>query len=219
MAHELDHVFVMCSPGAPEAEALLEAGLREGSSNTHPGQGTACRRFFFGNAYLEMVWVSDEAEAQSPAARPTRLFERWSGRDAGACPFGVVLRPAGALPGEPPFDTWTYSPSYFPPGVAIEVAVGTRLTEPELFYWRLPRRPDALPRQPTEHTPSRREITGLTIGMPDPSSRTAAIRAAEGLGLLSCGPSTEYLMTLEFDACGAQTLVDLRPRLPLVLRS
>jgi hypothetical protein len=218
MAHELDHVFVMCSPGAPEAEALIEAGLREGSPNTHPGQGTACRRFFFDNAYLELVWVSDAAEVLRPAARPTRLFDRWSGRDAGACPFGVVLRPAGALPGEPPFDTWTYSPSYFPPGVAIEIAVGTQLTEPELFYCRLPRRPDALPHQPTEHTPSRREITGLTIGMRDPSSRTAAIRAAEGLGLLSCVPSAEHLMTLEFDEGRARRPVDLRPRLPLVLR-
>jgi hypothetical protein len=50
----LDHVFVMCSKGAPEAEALLRVGLREGAGNTHPGQGTACRRFFFENAYLEL---------------------------------------------------------------------------------------------------------------------------------------------------------------------
>jgi hypothetical protein len=44
----------MCSKGAPEAEALLRVGLREGAGNTHPGQGTACRRFFFENAYLEL---------------------------------------------------------------------------------------------------------------------------------------------------------------------
>ena len=66
---ELDHVFVMCDVGAPEAAALHALGLREGSPNTHPGQGTACRRFFFGNAYLELVWVTDAAEAQAPARR------------------------------------------------------------------------------------------------------------------------------------------------------
>jgi len=56
---ELDHVFILCDEGAPEAAALLRIGIREGSGNTHPGQGTACRRFFFANAYLELVWVDD----------------------------------------------------------------------------------------------------------------------------------------------------------------
>jgi hypothetical protein len=51
---ELDHVFVMCAAGAPEAEALVRLGLTEGSSNVHPGQGTRCRRFFLRDQYLEL---------------------------------------------------------------------------------------------------------------------------------------------------------------------
>jgi len=47
MVPVLDHVFILCSPGAPESGALNRLGLTEGSPNTHPGQGTACRRFFF----------------------------------------------------------------------------------------------------------------------------------------------------------------------------
>jgi hypothetical protein len=66
---ELDHFFICTAAGAPEAERLIELGLTEGAPNTHPGQGTACRRFFFENAFLELVWVTDAAEAQSPAAR------------------------------------------------------------------------------------------------------------------------------------------------------
>jgi len=90
----LDHVVVMCSFGAAaEAEALAARGIREGKSNVHPGQGTACRRFFFGNAYLELLWVSDPEEAQSEETRPTRLFERWAGRSEGACPFAIIGRP------------------------------------------------------------------------------------------------------------------------------
>jgi len=50
LSFAIDHVFVMCSPGAPEAAALIRAGLTEGSANTHPGQGTANRRFFFRDA-------------------------------------------------------------------------------------------------------------------------------------------------------------------------
>src|SRR5689334_20248704 len=90
---ELDHVFILGAAGAPGAAALQRIGLREGSSNTHPGQGTACRRFFFANAYLELAWVENEAEAGGGEAKRTRLLDRWAMRHAGACPFGLILRP------------------------------------------------------------------------------------------------------------------------------
>jgi len=83
MALALDHVFVCTAVGAPEAEALTAAGFAEGAGNVHPGQGTACRRFFFRNAFLELVWVHDEAEARSPETAPTRLWERWRDRADG----------------------------------------------------------------------------------------------------------------------------------------
>ena len=44
---ELDHLLVWVDVGGPEAERLAAFGLTEGAPNTHPGQGTACRRFFF----------------------------------------------------------------------------------------------------------------------------------------------------------------------------
>ena len=57
MAPRLHHVFVTTAPGAPEAEALIELGMVEGSSNTHPGQGTANRRFFFEDMGLELLFL------------------------------------------------------------------------------------------------------------------------------------------------------------------
>jgi hypothetical protein len=57
---ELDHIYCLCPAEAEvAARALARIGLTEGSRNSHPGQGTACRRFFFENAYLELLWVSD----------------------------------------------------------------------------------------------------------------------------------------------------------------
>jgi len=50
MAIELDHLFICVSIRAPEADRLAAFGLTEGTPNTHPGQGTACRRFFLGKA-------------------------------------------------------------------------------------------------------------------------------------------------------------------------
>jgi len=68
---ELDHLFVCTAPGAPEAEKLVQLGLHEGPPNQHPGQGTACRRFSFVNAMIELFWVNDAREAQSESTRRT----------------------------------------------------------------------------------------------------------------------------------------------------
>src|SRR5437667_11016558 len=94
-AFEIDHLFICTCIGACEAERLLAFGLTEGTPNVHPGQGTANRRFFFRNAFLELLWVQDSSTAQSAAIRPTHLWEHWSGRRSSACPFGFIFRPAG----------------------------------------------------------------------------------------------------------------------------
>ena len=82
MRMELDHMFVCTDPGAPEAEKLVQFGLHEGPPNQHPGQGTACRRFAFANAMIELLWVSDAKEAQSQEyTTHLALGEMvWSGR-------------------------------------------------------------------------------------------------------------------------------------------
>src|ERR1700761_6859505 len=96
MKIELDHLFVCTDPDAPEAEKLIQFGLREGAPNQHPGQGTACRRFAFANAMIELIWVSDTKEAQSQHTKRTLLWDRWSGRDSIASPFGLCFRPINA---------------------------------------------------------------------------------------------------------------------------
>jgi hypothetical protein len=119
MALELDHVFVLTRPGAPEAAPLADAGLAEGAPNTHPGQGTACRRFFFDGAYLELLWISDRAEALGEPAAALRLLSR----SEGGCPFGVCVRASeGATL---PFATRPYVPAYLPPGTALPVATAS----------------------------------------------------------------------------------------------
>src|SRR6188768_212035 len=130
---EIDHIMVFCDAGAPEADALVTRGLHEGPRNSHPGQGTANRRFFFRNAYLELVWVENFVEAQSPEVRPTQLFERWQKRAGDACPFGLVFRPGKSSPSRA-ISSWTYTPGYFPKGFSIEVARDIPANEPLLIY-------------------------------------------------------------------------------------
>jgi len=211
----IDHVFVLCSVGAPEAEGLVRAGLAEGPPNAHPGQGTACRRFVFANAYLELVWVSNAEEAQSEAALPTRLWERWSKRGAGACPFGIILRPAPDSPaGAPaPFPAWRYTPSYMPPGTAIEVAEGTSLAEPEIFYIGFQRGSAFARTGDPEGRP--RSLARVSVTGPlGPLSPTA--RALQAAGLVSFRDADAYSMELRLDGAGAgHGQADLRPALPL----
>jgi hypothetical protein len=78
-AFEVDDFFVWADPGGPEAERLVAFGLTEGAPNTRPGQGTACRRFFFRNAYLGLVWVRDPEEAQGEPVGPIRIRSRRAG--------------------------------------------------------------------------------------------------------------------------------------------
>src|SRR4051794_24412182 len=108
MPLELDHLFLFASVEAPEADRLMSLGLTEGSGNVHPGQGTANRRFFFRNAMLELLWVSDEREVRSEPIAPTRLWERSQSHRTGASPFGICLRSTDGTTPAPPFETWSY---------------------------------------------------------------------------------------------------------------
>lgn len=217
MAVELDHVFVMCEAGAPEGEALVRAGLREGSCNSHPGQGTANRRFFFANAYLELVFVTDAQEAQSEAARPTRLWDRWVGRAGDCCPFGIVLRPSGAPPSASPFPTWAYHPAYLPPDWAIDIAVGTPLTEPEYFYLGFAGGAYRGTPQPTDHAIAAGAIESLRLDVPVSAPLSAPARAIQEAGIASFTTARPSLLEIVFDKSG-QTVLDFRPELPLALR-
>src|SRR5262245_21126886 len=198
MNAELDHVFIMCAANAPEAVVLTELGFKEGSPNTHPGQGTACRRFFFRNSYLELLWVHSPEEAQLEPVRETGLWDRWSGRQQGACPFGVILRGASdAAEARPPFQTWSYRPTYLPPGFSIEVATGVPLTEPALFWLGFQRSP-ARSGQPTAHRLGQ-TITGARVGGPLEGPRSNAARTTEELGIVAFDASGEYVLDLTLD--------------------
>jgi hypothetical protein len=158
----LDHVFLAVSRGGPEVEALGAAGFTEGQPNVHRGQGTACRRFFFGNAYLEFAWLEDRAEAYSPTVSPTGLGERLGG-SRGVSHVGVCLRLSPDLP-HPPVATWDYRPSYLPPGLSIRVAGNSvRPEEPLLFFL-----PPGLGREvsPPGHRNGARAISRIALVLP-----------------------------------------------------
>jgi Glyoxalase-like domain len=213
----LDHAFIACAARAPEGNALVRLGFVEGSSNTHPGQGTANRRFFFENFMLELVWVADPAEAQSERTRRTRLWDRCERRDAGANPFGIIFRSAQVQPAPAPFPTWSYAPAYLPAGMSMQIADGTTLYEPELFY--LPfLKGAAIRREPVIHALPIRQVSGVALGVPSLRGLSAASCAAATHGLVTYFESPQPILEILFGG-PPDMRVDLRPDLPLLFRS
>jgi hypothetical protein len=213
MRIELEHLFVCTDPGAPEAEKLIQFGLREGAPNQHPGQGTACRRFAFTNAMIELFWVSDANEAQNPTTRRALLWERWSGRKGNASPFGICLRPVDSQDTEPPFPAWEYRPAYLQDPLCMHIGEAG-VEEPLWVYLNFMQR--ALREQWfVEHPIGIREMTGLTLTTPVPLRSEAAQKIIED-GILRTQTGATSLLEIEFDGNRRNGHADFRPHLPFV---
>jgi hypothetical protein len=215
MRIELDHVFICTSPEAPEGARLVQFGLREGPPNQHPGQGTACRRFSFANAMIELLWVNDAGEAQNECTRRTLLWERWSGRNSGASPFGIAVRPVDQQSTAPPFPAWEYRPAYLPDPLVIRIAEA-QVEEPMWFYLDFMRRVDREQRF-IEHSIGTREITGLVLNSPASLRSIVAQRMVEN-GILSTRIGPAPLLEIEFDDNKRKQIADFRPHLPLIFQ-
>lgn len=220
MAFEVDHFFIMTSPGAPEAESLVQLGFSEGTPNRHEGQGTANRRFFFRNVMLELVWVCDEREARSPGVSRLRLWERWQNRRASASPFGVCLRPLAGETGKP-FGGWHYRPSCVPEHRWIHVSESSeRIDEPLLFYIPWVGRPDRQVRAAGErlaHPPGVQDVTRITLTLTGVAERSTAMQSVVRAGIVTARSGPEALMELEFDEAKWGKHEDFRPMIPLAI--
>jgi hypothetical protein len=217
MAFEFDHLFILTDVGATVGDRLVTLGLTEGSANVHPGQGTANRRFFFHNAMMELLWVHDAVEAQSELIRRSGLWGRWAGRNVGACPFGICLRSSDEAIA---FPYWDFCPPYLPPSLSIAVGENSEiLTEPMVFQTPFGKRPDqaaAEKLQPLGHAIGWREITRVTLIMPEGNPPSAAWQAVLATGQVQMVQGAEYCLELGFDGETQGEQWDDRPELPLV---
>lgn len=220
MSFEFDHLFICTERNAPAGDRLVSAGLVEGSSNTHPGQGTANRRFFFHNAMLELLWVHSPEEVQSEAIARTHLWERWAERDSGTCPFGICLRSVDGAE-QVAFTSWAFRPPYLPEPLNISVGTNSdELTEPMLFQTPFGKRPDRFPtekQQPLNHPLKLREITRVGLVSPAASRLSPELQAAIATGQFELRQGNQYCVELGFEGEKQGQTTDFRPDLPLVL--
>ncbi len=218
---ELDHILILVSEGAPEADALIDFGLTEGSANTHPGQGTANRRFFFHNSMLELAYVSNPNEAKSPLTRPTGLWDHWKNRNKNASPFGIILRPATVQPPKTyPFKGWHYKPPYLPEGLSFLVGENAnKPEEPLVFYFTFGGQPaPKKPLQPLHHLSGFQEITSINIEMPGLNTVSDTIQSVRKISGITFTEGTRHVMEISFDKEESGKHKDFRPHLPLIFK-
>lgn len=216
---EIDHLFVLSRPEAPEAEELRAAGFQEGSPNTHAGQGTACRRFFFENAMLEFLYVVDLEVTRSGSAARTALAQRWEGQGRDASPFGLCFRPNSTQAVAPPFATWTYGPRYLPNGLpSYEISARSeQIAEPFVFYMPYFSRPDRYPperAQPLNHACGAKALTSVELA--SPLASIPDLEAVSGEELHVVQAPTHHLC-VTFDRNAQQRSLTLST-LPLTLK-
>ena len=144
----IHHIFIFTNPKGKIADELVEFGLTEGSRRVHPGQGTANRKFYFDNFFLEILWVEDQQEFNRELIVSTGLGQRAEYQLNSSSPFGLCLA------NEPATDSlfaaaYRYQPDYFPTGMTIDVLANNLC--PQLpWTFRLPfktqQKQDAEPR-------------------------------------------------------------------------
>ena len=86
---EIDHIFIFSNKGK-EADELVDFGLSEGSGRIHKGVGTANRRLFFDNFYLEILWVENVMEAKR--LKKLGTWERSNFKKTQYSRFGLCLK-------------------------------------------------------------------------------------------------------------------------------
>jgi hypothetical protein len=214
MTLEIDHVFVLTDPGAPAADALVAAGFAEGSSNTHPGQGTSNRRFFLPGVMVELLWVHDAQEAAAVGTRRMGLGTRAPEGVPHACPVGLCTRGPAA-----PFPTWDYAPRYLPEGVTIPVSTDSHEPAgPLLFHLPFGGRPDARSEAAAEPIDQpAAELTRVVLAGPAAAAPSPELQALADARLVDLVPADVHRLTLTFDDARAGRAVDLQPDAALVL--
>ena len=202
---ELDHLFVFIAPDGPEPKRLESLGFEVNAHRSHPGQGTRNVCYVFDNAYLELLWLVNEAEARSPAVARTQLAERAHWRQNAASPLGIALRGCG--PQAPlPFETWDYHTPFRPGGrkVLPIATFSDDLAQPLVFGSPGDLRPDQWPEERQSARQSAlglREIEAVEIMLPGtvaPAEELQAL-ADHGLLTLSSGPAQGVILTLSRD--------------------
>jgi hypothetical protein len=194
---DIDHVFIFTNDKGKIADELVQFGLTEGSSRVHDGQGTANRKFYFENFFLEILWVHNEEELKSDITKPTGLWQR-ADFNSTHSPFGLCIVNTDET--ESLFeDAFKYQAAYFPIGLNIDILKNEQnLNMPWTF--RLPFKGQKKnSAEPTEHQCGLRNLTKVEFGVSHFDEADWFIQQFLGQEKIKFTLSSTNYLTLIFD--------------------
>jgi hypothetical protein len=224
---ELDHIFIFAKEPDQVSKALHLFGLTEGTSNVHPGQGTACRRFFFHNAYLELVWVINEEEIKNSGIAKTKLWERAQHYLTHYCPFGLCFRNKHQMKNSVTLlfdDGWRYHSPYLPEGQFANIASNQNFpAEPMLFempfFGLAPKDYPLEKKQPLTHKKEFEVITKVTLTLPTTiKDLSTAMKKVISSSIVTVSEGEDYGVALEFDHGKKEETQDFTHLIPLTFK-
>lgn len=215
---EIDHVYIMVTPDAPEAAYLQSQGLflLEDIMH-HEGQGTASCIFLFKNMYLELAWVHDREMMLQKSAESgfeIVLSEPW--QETGASPFGVGLRYTGDAR-TLPFPTKRYHAEWMPPSEQIDIIPNTSATEPAYFILSDGLKHLEPPEEESTHPLGLQNLTHLAITVTSSIMPGPVTEFLTSNGVLQIKEGATPLMELTFDGGTHGETVDCRSTLPVMI--
>ena len=90
---KLDHILIWVDKDAPEIELFKENGFTSIISGSHSQQGTSGKYIFFLNFYIELLYISDHAEATENIEKfGCNYIDRSNWKLNLASPFGLALK-------------------------------------------------------------------------------------------------------------------------------
>lgn len=212
----LDHLSMLVSANAPEAQTLTALGLHDSGRVVPQGAlGLSSRFFYFHNTYLELFWVHDLIAAETslnPLGVEVQVRQAW--RETGACPFGVMLQRQSTTPASLPFPTHPLHVQRLGQEIVFEFSA-ERWREP--YYAVVP---DVLGfKASTVQPPHALGMKKLTqaklVTQAENLSATAQLLVQAQVVVIELGQ--EPVMELTFDDGQQGQRLDVRPTLPLVL--
>ena len=221
---EVDHLWIVASPGAPERTAFERAGfLVAPQVNQHEGQGTASVTVELDNGFLELIYVDDAVPVASNLARVKAQFQqRAAWRTSGYSPFGIAVRRLAGAPAAFPFPTWKVTAPWISEGKFIEILTPRETpTALRLFVPAHPSiGPDADPVDPATriHPNKTHRVSAVRVIAPSADALPPAARFLADHGAATFDVGTEWLLDVTLDDGAQHAVRDLRPTLPILVR-
>lgn len=225
---ELDHIFIWVKPNAPEAAILEEIGIkRTPNTSEHRGQGTASNFFFFENAYLELIWISDENVAQQSMERTGidwRSRANW--QQTGASPFGIGLHKTSEAIDLNLFPL-KYWAEWMQPNTVIHFADSvTNNLEPLYFIvpeymsfaTQFEQYSENIKKMVELHPLGVKKITDIKITVTNQTELTKISSQLSQENIAQIQINISYLLELTFDGGRQGKSYDARPVLPIILK-